>query len=265
MSKKMTKQVENIVSKALSEELEEKRAIQQQDNVGLPATIASGNVTAINNFQPLMPPIKQVLANTKTGTIVPGQEGAYGFRIGDEINLKSVKIKGYVSMRDVTTDDNRDCKIGVRVMILKQKDKESYAGFLADAHTDRLLLDQVNAAGQQGPGVFDGSPLDLIKDINRNEFAVRYDKLFYITRDVITGSGSSRVGVSTKNSLKFFEHELTFGNGKKLNFTDGESTTPNNFPYVMVVGAADLTDPTTTIPSNLVSLTYNSVAVYTDA
>ncbi len=265
MSKKMTKQVESIVNKALSEELEEKRAIQQKDNVGIPATIASGDVTTVANFQSLLPPINQVLANTKTGTIVPGQEGAYGFRIGDEINLKSVKIKGYVSMKDVTTDDNRDCKIGVRVMILKQKDKESYAGFLGDAHTDKLLLDQVNTAGQQGPGLFDGSPLDLIKDINRNEFSVRYDRLFYLSRDVITGSGSTRVSVGTKNTLKFFEHELTFGNGKKLSFTDGASTTPNNFPYLMVVGAADLVDPLTTIPNGLVSVTYNSVAVYTDA
>jgi len=265
MSKKMTKQVETIVNKALAEELEEKRAIQQQDNVTIPNTIASGDVTNVNNYQVLLPPINQVLANTKTGTIAPGQEGAYGFRIGDEINLKSVKIKGYVSMRDVTTDDNRQCKIGVRVMILKQKDKDSYAGFLADSHADKLLLDQVNSNSQQGPGLFDGSPLDLIKDINRNEFAVRYDKLFYLSRDVISGSGSSRVSVSSKDTLRFFEHELTFGNGKKLNFTDGASTTPNNFPYLMVVGAADMTDPTTTIPSGLVAVTYNSVAVYTDA
>lgn len=265
MSKNMTKQVEKIVDKALAEEIEEKRAIQQKDAVQLLNTIASGDVTTIANFNELLPPIKQVLANTKTGTIVPGQEGAYGFRVGDEINLKSVKIKGYVNMIDVTTDQADQAKIGVRVMILKQKDKASYAGFLADAHTDKLLLDQVNSVGQMGPGVFDGSPLDLMKDINRNVFSVRYDKLMYLSRDVITGGTSGRLSVSSKDSLKFFEHELTFGNGKKLDFTDGASTTPNNFPYLLVVGAADLANPNTTIPSGLVRLTYNATAVYTDA
>lgn len=256
--------IRKIVQEELAEELEEKRAIQQYEGNDVNVVIPSGNIgSATNNFFDLLPPITQV-ANSRADTGAPG--GAYGFRIGDEINLKKVKIRGMVYMTDLTSAQQENTRVGVRVMILKQKDKDSYAGFRADAHTNRLLLDTVGASGYQGPGQFNGSPLDLRRDINRNEFAVRYDKTFYLSRDFISGtSNTNKFATSSRDSLKFFEHDLTFGNGKKLTFTDGASDTPNNFPYLLVVGPAGMVDPTTSITNGLVKLSVSSTAIYTDA
>lgn len=256
--------IRKIVQEELAEELEEKRCISQYENKSINTVIPSGDViTNQTNFFDILAPIKQVV-DTRAETGSP--DGAYGFRVGDEINLKSVKIKGMVYLNDLTSDQAQNTSIGVRVMILKQKDKNSYAGFRADAHTNKLLLDTVGASGYQGPGPFNGSPLDLRREINRNEYSVRYDKTFYLSRDYIQGtSTSTRFAISSNNSLRFFEHDLTFGNGKKLTFTDGASTTPNQFPYLLVVGQAGMKDPTTAIQPGLARISVSSTAIYTDA
>lgn len=264
MSKNMTKQVEKIVEKALEEELEEKRAIQQYEDKQVHNVIPSGDVTTdLNSYFDLLAPITQV-ANSRATIGAPG--GAYGMRIGDEINIKRVKIKGFCYLSDLTSADQMNTQVGVRVMILKQKDKDSYAGFRADSHANKLLLDTVGASGYQGPGQFNGGPLDLIRDINRNEYSVRYDKVIHLSRDFIQGtSTSTRYSTSSSRQLKFFEHDLTFGKGKKLNFTDGASTTPNNFPYLLVVGQVNMANPTTVVPDGMVRISFSSTAEYTDA
>ena len=264
MSKKMTKQVETIVEKALAEELEEKRAISQYQAKSIESVIASGNVlTNQTNYFDLLAPITQV-ANSRSLSGAPG--GAYGFRIGDEINLKKVIIKGYCYLPDLTAANQGNTQIGVRVMILKQKDKDSYGGFRADSHANKLLLDTVGVSGYQGPGQFNGAPLYLVREINRNEYAVRYDKVIHLSRDYIGGSSTStKFAASSSKALKFFEHELTFGKGKKLNFTDGASIVPNNFPYLLVVGQVNMADPAVAVPAGTAKLTMSSTAVYTDA
>lgn len=262
--KSLEKNIRKVVQEELAEELEEKRCISQYENKSINTVIPSGDVTANqNNFFDILAPITQV-ANSRAETGAPG--GAYGFRLGDEINLKKVKIKGMVYLNDLTSAQAVNTCVGVRVMILKQKDKNSYDGFRADAHTNKLLLDTVGASGYQGPGAFNGSPLDLRREINRNEYSVRYDKTFYLSRDFIQGtSTSTRFATSSNNSLRFFEHDLTFGNGKKLTFTDGASNTPNQFPYLLVVGQAGLKDPTTSIENGLAAVSVSSTAIYTDA
>lgn len=262
--KSLEKNIRKVVQEELAEELEEKRAISQYENAEIATVIASGDVTLNQtNFFDLLAPITQV-GNSRADTGSP--DGAYGMRVGDEINIKKVKIKGFVYLSDLTSASAENTRIGVRVMILKQKDKESYAGFRADAHTNKLLLDTVGATGYQGAGAFNGGPLDLRREINRNEFSVRYDKTFYLSRDFIQGtSGSTRFATSSNNALKFFEHDLTFGNGKKLTFTDGTATTPNQFPYLLVVGQAGMCDPTTAVVDGLCRVSVSSTAIYTDA
>lgn len=264
MSKKMTKQVEQIVEKALTEELEEKRAISQYQAVNINNVIPSGDVTSNDtNYFDLLAPITQTV-NSRAFPGAPG--GAYGFRIGDEINLKKVIIKGYVYLSDVTSTDQLNTQIGARIMILKQKDKDSFAGFRADSHANKLLLDTVGVSGYQGPGAFNGAPLDLVREINRNEFAVRYDKVINLSRDYIGGSSTTnKFAASSGKAIKFFEHELTFGKGKKMTFTDGASNTPNNFPYMLVVGQVNMANPEASVLNGTVRMTVTSTAVYTDA
>ncbi len=255
--KSFEKKVKDIVIKEMKDELEEKKALISYDNNTLNANIPSGNVTSSFNYMRLLGPIDQVSFSNTTG-----DQGQYNMRVGDEIALKSVAIKGFVSMNDLTINQQQNTRIGVRVMILRQRDENTSLGFVTNSHGDKLLENGDLAV--PGPAAFTGRPLNLIQGINREAFAVRYDKTFYLSQSLGASGLLSNQGPTDK-TLKFFQHDLTFGKrGLKLKFTDGNSDTPNNFPYVMVIGYTNLVD-NSAATNGQVNVTMNAVATYTDA
>lgn len=257
-TKRFEKSVKEIVREELKEEIEEKQAIISYDNNTLNANIPSGDVTASFNYMRLLGPIDQV-AYSQTAT----DQGGYNHRIGDEINLKRLNIQGFVSFNDLTIQQQANARIGVRVMILKQRDENTDVGFVSNSHANLMLQSGLTTPG---PSAFTGRPLNVIQSINRDLYAVRYDKTFYLSQAVqITGtSNPNRSTAGTDKTLKFFSHQMTFGKrGLKLKYTDGNSDTPNNFPYVMVIGYTNLVD-NSAATNGQVNVTMNSVAHYTD-
>lgn len=259
-SQRFEKSVKAIVREELNEELEDKKALISYDNNPLNANIASGDVTGSFNYMRLLGPIDQI----SFGQTAQDQ-GGYNMRIGDEIMLKRLDIEGFISMNDLTIQQQNNVRVGVRVMILKQRDENTDLGFVSNSHADKLLMNGELAI--PGPGSFTGRPLNVIQEVNRDLYAVRYDKTFYLNQSYqIQGTSNvSRSTAGTDTSLKFFQHKLTFGKrGLKLQFTDGNSDTPNNFPYVMVVGYSNLVD-NSAATNGQVNITMNSVATYTDS
>lgn len=259
-SQRFEKSVKAIVREELNEELEDKKSLISYDNTTLNANIASGDVTSSFNYMRLLGPIDQI----SFGQTAQDQ-GGYNTRIGDEVMLKRLDIEGFVSMNDLTIQQQTNVRVGVRVMILKQRDENTDAGFISNSHADKLLMNGQLAI--PGPGSFTGRPLNVIQEINRDLYAVRYDKTFYLNQSYqISGTSNvSRSTAGTDTSLKFFKHKLTFGKrGLKLQFTDGNADTPNNFPYLMVVGYSNLVDPSAAT-NGQVNITMNSVATYTDS
>lgn len=259
--KNFDKRVKDIVIKELKEEIEEKHALISYDNNSLNANIPSGNVTSSFNYMRLLGPIDQISYALPTATA--GEQGQYNMRVGDEICLKSLDIKGFVSMSDITKDQQINCRVGVRVMILRQRDENTDVGFVTNSHADKIL--ESGELSVPGPSSFTGRPLNIIQGINRELYAVRYDKTFYLAQSLATtGSATSNQG-PVAPTLKFFQHKLTFGQrGLKLKFTDGNADTPNNFPYVMVVGYTNLVD-NSVAGNGQVNVTMNSIATYTDS
>lgn len=211
-------------------------------------SIPNGDVSASTNFVKLMPLISQ-------GT------GQYNQRVGNEIRLKSLEIKMLLNLAlaDLTTTLTRNTAIGVRVMILRQKDENSQLGVIANFQGNKLL-EQGNILSP-GPGSFTGDTWDLITKINREQFAVRYDKVFQLDAP----HRFDNTGVQFPCKTKVMSHTLKFGKkGLKLTFGDGTSENPTNFPYIMVIGYASTA--TGAVPENdLVRYSYTSNASYTDA
>lgn len=262
-SKRFQKSVKAIVREELKEEIEEKQALISYDNNTLSANIPSGDVTSSFNYMRLLGPIDQISYALPTATA--GEQGGYNMRQGDEIMLKHLDIKGFVSFNDLTIQQQQNTRVGVRVMILKQRDENTDLGFVSNSHADKLLMN--GELSVPGPGSFTGVPLNSIQAINRDLYAVRYDKTFYLNQSVqITGtSNPNRSTAGTDHTLRFFQHKMTFGKrGLKLKFTDGNSDTPNNFPYVMVVGYTNLVD-NSVANNGAINVTMNSVATYTDS
>jgi len=265
-SKRFEKSVKDIVLKELKDELEEKHAIAEYQNIGVDRTIPSGivlnsdNAAATGNFYKILPEIEQSAT---------GEAGrAYNTRIGNEITLKEIDLHGYLTHADDATVDISypNAKLAVRVMILRAKEINDGEVLFNNMPTDTLLrFGTFDATGTSGPAPFGGFVLDPFRDINRDTFAVRYDKVFQVNAPtVISGTTSATTGV-IPSTTKIFRHKLNFGKrGLKLKYSASSDLEPNNFPYFLCVGYSSTTG--SNAPENdKVKMTLSCIGTYTDA
>ncbi len=258
-SKRFEKSVKSIVQQELAEEVEEKHALIDYTGVPINAAIPSGLVfSGQGNFFRLLPDIEQSTT---------GEAGrAYNFRVGNEINLKSIDILGMINYRfpTATATEYKNAKVAVRVMILRAKEINDNAVLFDNMPTDTLIRFGTTSSGG-GPTTFNGNPTDPFRSINRDTFAVRYDKVFYIDAPVLLqGTASVEDIPLVPSRSKMFKHKLTFGNGLKLKYSASTDVQANNFPYFMVVGYGS--QATTEVPADdLVGINMSVVGTYTDA
>ena len=246
--KNFAKKVKEIVREEIQDETENKVAvIGLTDTDVQTASIPTGDVAASANFIKIMPLIQQGTAQ-------------YNNRVGNEIRLKSLDIKMLLNTANsqASTQTLADAGLGVRVMILRQKDQNSQLGVISDFQGDKLL--ENGAIISPGPSSFAGETWNLVQKINREQFSVRYDKVFYLDTPYRL-SNSTALPPKTK----VMSHTLRFGKqGLKLTFGSGASENPTNFPYIMVIGYASTTS--SNVPTaNGVRYSYSANANYTDA
>ncbi len=263
-SKSFDKKVKEIVRMQLSDEIEEKHAITDYADVLMKRTIPSGVVfSGQGNFFNILPEIEQSTT---------GEAGrAYNIRIGNEINLKSIDLHGYLSYNGSSTiqADLQNAKLAVRVMILRAKEINDGETLFDNMPTDTLIRFGSQAAGSSnGASPYGGYTLDAFREINRDSFAVRYDEVHYLNSPVLlSGSGvDPDVDLAVVPSkLKIFKTRLKFGkNGLKLKYSAQSDVNANNFPYFMVVGYSSMSSSTRP-DDNLVRMSMSCVGNYTDA
>jgi len=257
--KNFDKSVKDIVRKELSEELEEKQAIVEYSAVPLLSAIPMGAViNGGGNFFKLMPEISQSTAG--------GAGKAYNERVGNEIRLKSINIDGFLTFASNRTLNLTNSKLAVRVMILRSKEINDQELLFDNMPTDTLLRNgDFSSSGLAGPTNFTGVPLDSIRDLNRDTFAVRYDTVHSLNANTALSGTTSVTTTYTPSGLKMFQHKLTFGkNGLKLKYSSNADKQPNNMPYFCVIGISSMAD--NAVPSNnIVEATFQMTSRYTDA
>lgn len=146
-------------------------------------------------------------------------------------------------------------------MILRQRDEGSYLGASVNFQGNKLL--EVGPAG--GPGPYQALTFNNLQKINREQFAVRYDHVHYIDRNVGYNETGGQLAFSRPPRPQVMKHKLTFGTkGLKLTYGDAASTTPANFPYFIMVGYASTID--NVAPNDgIVQYSYSANGTYTDA
>lgn len=246
-----TKKVTEIVRKELTQELEEKVAVIGATDVSvMTPAIPTGNVFGSSNFPLIFPTINQGL-------------GQYNERVGNEIRLKSIDLKMLLHFKTLGSEFPENSSLGVRVMILKQKDEASYVGAMENFQGNKLL--ENGNVIVSGPAQFYGNTFNLCQKVNREQFSVRYDKVHYVDNPWRINSGGGQQVFASPPRPKVINHKLTFGKrGLKLTYGDGASTYPVNFPYVMVIGYASTVSAQ--VPDNAaIAYSYSANASYTDA
>lgn len=151
-------------------------------------------------------------------------------------------------------------------MILRAKEISDCEVLFQNMPTDTLIrFGNFDSLGPNGAGPFNGIPLDPFRDINRDTFAVRYDKTFMVNAPVAF-QGSMDVDFSViPSTTKRFRHKLDFGKrGLKLKYSTSADQEPNNFPYFLCVGYSSTTG-TSSPENNKCRLTMSCVGTYTDA
>lgn len=223
--------------------------------------IDTGNVNLLANFIKLFPQITQGVRQ-------------YNSRLGNEIRLKSLDLNMLINydllMERVNSSKEADCSIGVRVMILKQKDQNSADGAIDNFQGDKLL--ENGAITTAGPASFTGLNFNLVQAINREQFTVKYDKVIHMTAPFTNKADPDGSNVPPDAAqpvlflkTKVIKHRMKFGkHGLKLTFVNADSEFLTNFPYFMVIGYASnvfLLEPS----DRLIQYFYSSNAKYTDA
>lgn len=251
--------VKKIVRKELSDEIEEKHAITQFENIALRAAIPSGVViNGGGNFFKLMPEITQSTTGA-AGT-------AYNERIGNEINMKELDIRGYLTYNGAIANTVTESKLAVRVMILRARDVNDQDLLFDNMPTGALLRFGTQTGGTGGPTGFTGFPMDSVRDINTDIFAVSYDKVHYLSAPVVDiGTTSVTYSAGMSSGLKMIHHKIRFGSkGLKLKYGSRFDREAQNFPYFMVIGYTSMGDGAVP-PDDLVRATFSVVGTFTDA
>lgn len=245
---KFEKAVKEIVQMEIKEEVENKVASVGYSNISLNPALGVGNVSGNPNFFKLMPLISQ-------------GDGKYNQRVGNTLRLYDLDIKGFLEYTNGLTSDiaPADKKIAVRIMILRSKDINA-----VDKAFQNIPTSQIRAGV---PIAYAGNPLDTFRDINRDSFSVRLDKVVYMTApfyDSGIPSGTNDV-VGNQSSLKMFNHKLKFGkNGLKLHFENSADTESQNFPYYLCMCYSSMSF--NAVPSGgLIKTTLQITGNYTDA
>jgi len=257
----LEKQIQEAIEKKLDHEIEVKYGMKDDNDKILTKNIISGNVAGNPNFFRMMPNIHQS-GNVPAGTAEVGQ---YNQRIGNEIVLKKIKIHGNISFNSavISQVNFENAKLAVRVMILRAKNISDVQELFAQMPTDTLL--RFGSDNSNGVATYGGFTMDSFRDINRNTFAVRYDKVHYLNAPVLL-PGTTGPDISlVPSGLRIIKEELTFGkNGLKLKFEENSDLQPNNMPYFMVIGYSSMSS-TNQPNDNLVRASFSFVSEYTDA
>lgn len=222
------------------------------------AVIPAQRPNGVNsNYFQLLPAISQSVSGEAARK--------YNSRVGNELLLKSIHIKGFLEYDLSFSQDvlPANKKLLVRLMIVSQKRAGNYSTAFTNI-SDRMLTNGFNAGENTGP--FTGATINGVQEINRDVFTVHYEKKIYMTAPVLLpGTTSPDVGVNP-STIKFIDKKINFGgkSGKKLTFANSGATIPENFAPFIVIGYSSCS--ANAVPSNgLVNFTYNSIANYSDA
>lgn len=188
-------------------------------------------------------------------------------RIGDQIRLQGLKIKGHIIMN--LASSYTDFRIGVRQMIVQPKNFTDQTGLEYNFNVWYSTL--LKKGGATVP--FTGIISDLYSDINTDVFTVLHDEVHFMTQAAtIPQPGGNGAGGGTTSqvvdhqSCKFFSINLPTKN-KLLRYDSDISggVNPVNFAPVMLVGYVNLNGAGADNINTKIAMEYVANAMYEDA
>ncbi len=209
-----------------------------------PILSSISNVAA--SVMPILPDIAQ------SGNVGSTSDAAQEFyRDGNQINLKKVVIRWWISLKPGTDVDL--ARQLVRHMIVRQR---STAGSEIVQNPSEFeqnwLLEQAQA--------FTGSIDNYNTPLNKAGFVSRYDRKTYLSSPNINVN-NVLAGGDNSNSFKFGQKTITFGKGKTLTYGSGANDYATNFPYFMLMAGITASG----LETSGIKFNYTSTAYFHDS
>lgn len=211
--------------------------------------------------------LNQVCAYPVTGTGI-------NQRIGDQIRLRHVNIKGHYyinnapwqgsSSTTVPTTINPNTRIGVRIFVVTCLQYPTYDQFNAYGSS---ALSSLLRYGNSVQG-FDGTVKSLYMPVNTDRFICHYDKMSFCTIGELTqtSSGSTTATLATldvSKSFRMFNINLKIKN-KLIKFVN-DDTSQGSWSPVLLIGYSHLDDSAADSVSTNINMNYMTLIKYEDA
>lgn len=209
-------------------------------------------------------------SSTEIAQLIPNiTQGVSDYqRIGDQITLQSMTVKGYIRLPSTLIGNatyNR--RMAIRMMIVKPKRYQSYDDIKANVSNWTSSLLKKGGTTTSFTGVIS----DIWAPINSDAITKYYDKTFYLRQDQIWYGGAAITNgipfsVTSEGTIKFFTVVKKFGKGKKLTYDPSIDTgvLPSNFAPVLIAGLVYL-DGTAPSATTEAYVSYDVTFNYEDA
>lgn len=171
-------------------------------------------------------------------------------RIGNQITLKKIVIRGYYKM-NLPTGSAAASRILIRSAVMRQRnilDARTLTTGTVPLNYDILL---------ENDSAYLGSVGDYNTPWNKENCVVRKEFKRAISTDFISGSTNAE---GLAESYVFFNYTMTFGKGKVLTYRSDVAATPEDFPFFMLQSASAMSSavilPVGAVSFNMVATPY---------
>jgi len=198
------------------------------------------DITAVNRPTNVVPLLSSIVQGT-------GEDN----RLGNEITLKKIVIRGYYKM-NLPTGSAAASRILIRNAVMRQRnilDARTLTAATSVSLNYDILLESDSA--------YTGSVGDYNTPWNKDNCIVRKEFKRAVSTDFISGSTNAE-GIA--ESYVFYTYTMTFGKGKVLHYRSDVAAYPEDFPFFMLQSASAMSSaivlPVGAVSFNMVATPY---------
>jgi len=221
---------------------------QRELKVGAPLNVnitdIRPDITAVNRTTNVVPLLSSIVQGT-------GEDN----RLGNEITLKKIVIRGYYKM-NLPTGSAAASRILIRNAVMRQRnilDSRTLTAATSVSLNYDILLESDSA--------YTGSVGDYNTPWNKDNCIVRKEFKRSVSTDFISASTNAE-GIA--ESYVFYNYTMTFGKGKVLHYRSDVAAYPEDFPFFMLQSATAMSSAVV-LPVGAVSFNMVATPYYYDA
>lgn len=213
------KSLVKTIKKVIHSQVETKQAFHTSSNAAL--TTFNSLITVNGDYLRVLPQITTGAADNQ--------------RIGDQLRLQNVMIKGYIKFNPtILTGDSKNPAVMARLFVLSLKKNL----FIGDVQTQTTALSGLLKKGGTTTA-WTGILSDIYAPVNTDLFTVHHDRRYYLNQTNFVTMPTTNTGVfpsDIKNTVKFFSLPLKVRN-KLLRYDanfDGGLSPINYAPFILL-------------------------------